>query len=337
MNEYISLIGLTLASSMAASIASADVDLERGPVVAPDAMLETVYDKGVWLEGPVQASGGELYLSDLTISFYSGGQLGAILAHDPVAGETRVVRSPSGMTNGLAFGPDGSLYAASGADFGCRCVMRTDITTGTTTIVAGTFDGRPFNAPNDLVVASDGTIYFSDPRYFGHEPLTQPVFGIYRVAPGGDPELVITDAARPNGLALSPDERILYVAENDIGTSDIRVDPPYRQGGMDILAYPLDDAGMPGARTVFVDMQGRRGADGLDTDSAGNLYATIQQADRQGIHVFSPVGKHLAMIPTPTMPTNVALVSVGEKTFLYATGGSSLYRIEVLTHRGVAE
>ena len=312
-------------------------ELERGTIVAPGAELEVIYDKGVWLEGPVQAPDGSLYVSDVTISFYSGGQLGAILSHDPATLETRVLRSPSGMTNGLAIGPDGALFAASGADYGCRCVMRTDPETGVTTIVAGTFEGRSFNAPNDLVVTRDGTVYFTDPRYFGHEPLTQPVFGIYRVTPGGTPERVIVDAARPNGLALSPDERRLYVAENDIGSSDIQVAEPYRQGGMDILAYDLDESGLPGPRRVLVDMEGQRGSDGLETDRDGNIYATIQETEVQGVHVFSPDGERLALIPTPTMATNVALVQSDDKTYLYATGGSNLYRIEVLSEKRDAQ
>lgn len=308
-------------------------ELERGDIVAPGSELEIVYDKGVWLEGPVQAPDGSLYISDVTISFYSGGRFGDILTHDPVSLDTKVLRSPSGMTNGLAIGPSGALFAASGADYGCRCILRTDPVTGQTAVVAGTYEGRAFNAPNDLVVTNDGTVYFTDPRYFGHEPISQPVFGIYRVVPGGEPERVIVDAARPNGLALSPDERTLYVAENDIGTSDIRVPPPYRQGGMDILSYELDDKGLPGNRQVLVAMDGQRGSDGLETDISGNVYATIQQQEVQGVHVFSPQGERLALIPTPTMPTNVALVESGDKTYLYVTGGSNLYRIEVLTEK----
>ncbi|MDC7266888.1 SMP-30/gluconolactonase/LRE family protein [Shinella sp. HY16] len=260
-----------------------------------------------------------------------------MLSLDPENGKTTILRSPSGMANGLAIGPDGALLVAAGADFGCRCVMRTDARTGKTTIIAGTYEGLPFNAPNDLVVTSNGTIYFSDTRYFGHEPITQPVFGIYRISPNGKVDLVITDAASPNGLALSPDERTLYVAENDIGTHDIGLDRPARQGGMDILAYSLDDSGMPQNRRVFVASNGARGADGLTTDAAGNVYATIQQPDRQGIYIYAPSGELLATIPTPTMPTNVALAESGTTTYLYVTGGRFLYRIKTLTQLRTTE
>lgn len=327
--------GLTLAflAFLGSAAGARAAELARGTIVAPSAELELVFDAGFWLEGPAQGPDGRLYLSDITMSFYTGGRMGAILVHDPLTGDVAPWRDPSGMTNGLAFGADGSLYATSGADFGCRCVMRTDAATGQTRIIAGTFEGRSFNAPNDLVVTRDGTVYFTDPRYFGHEPLTQPVFGIYRVDADGSVTRVIVDAARPNGLALSPDERTLYVAENDIGTSEIRVPGPYRQGGMDILAYTLDASGQPGERRVFVALNGSRGADGLETDSDGNLYATIQDPAAQGVHVYSPAGEELAMIPTPTMPTNVALVEAGGHSWLYATGGANLYRIEVLTHR----
>ncbi|MCF8489735.1 MAG: SMP-30/gluconolactonase/LRE family protein [Rhodospirillum sp.] len=328
------MVGWLMLSAVGATAGPVDAaELIRGKIVAPEAQLETVYDQGVWLEGPVQGPDGRIYLSDVTISFYSGGQFGEILVLDPKSGTVETFRGPSGMTNGLAFAPDGALIAAAGADFGCRCILRTDPGSGKTTILAGTYDGRPFNSPNDLVVTSDGTVYFTDPRYFGHEPLTQPVFGVYRIGTDGAVDLVIKDAARPNGLALSPDQHTLFVAENDIGTSDIRISPPYRQGGMDILAYLLKSDGIPGDRRVFVAMEGARGADGLETDAEGNLYATIQQPDNQGIQVFSPEGKLLALIPTPTMPTNTALAEVDGRTFLYVTGGKFLYRIKVVTHR----
>jgi Gluconolactonase len=329
--------GMMLAAAVCALVAGAQgsmaQEIARGTIVAPGAELELVFSGGFWLEGPAQGPDGRLYLSDITMSFYTGGRMGAILAHDPVTGSVEPWRDPSGMTNGLAFGPDGALYATSGADFGCRCVLRTDPATGQTRIIAGTYEGRPFNAPNDLVVTRGGTVYFTDPRFFGHEPLTQPVFAVYRVDPDGTVTRVIVDAARPNGLALSPDERTLYVAENDIGTSEIQVPGPYRQGGMDLLAYALDESGAPGARRVFVAMGDARGSDGLETDSDGNLYATIQDPSAQGIHVYSPTGDELAMVPTPTMPTNVALVEADGQTWLYATGGANLYRIQVLTHR----
>jgi len=334
MNPKCALVGLAVLTAVGPARAA---ELERGSIVAPGAELTVVYDEGFWLEGPVQAPDGSLYVSDITMSFYSGGELGKIMAHDPSSLETKVLRSPSGMVNGLAFGPDGALFATAGADFGCRCVVRTDPETNRTTIVAGTFEGRSFNSPNDLVVTRNGTVYFSDPRYFGHEPITQPVFGIYMVRPGEAPERVIVDAARPNGLALSPDEKTLYVAENDSGTSDIQVPAPYRQGGMNILAYTLDDDGIPGAREVFAVMGDLRGSDGLETDSVGNVYATIQEEKIQGIHVYSPEGAELAVIPTPTMPTNVALVESEGTTYLYATGGKNLYRIEVLTKKRLTQ
>src|SRR5947209_19793673 len=101
------------------------------------------------------------------------------------------------------------MIVAEGADYGGRRVIRTDMKTGKSYILAGLFEGHPFNSPNDLAIDEKGRIYFSDPRYLGHEPVEQPVQAVYLIDTDGMVHRIITDASKPNGLAISPDQKPL--------------------------------------------------------------------------------------------------------------------------------
>src|SRR5437764_6518062 len=197
------------------------------PVVPPDAKLETLFDGGLVLtEGVAVAPDGMVYFSDITFSHVSQKELGKIEAghiwkFDPKTKKATIFRSPSGMSNGLKFDAEGNLLAAEGADFGGRRVTRTDMKTGKATIIAGLFEGKPFNSPNDMTIDEKGRIYFSDPRYLGHEPIEQPVQAVYRIDPDGSVHRIITDAAKPNGVCVSPDQKSLYVVSNDNGSTGI--------------------------------------------------------------------------------------------------------------------
>ena len=90
--------------------------------------------------------------------------------------------------------------------------------TGKSDIIAGLYEGKPFNSPNDLTIDEQGRIYFTDPRYVGHEPVEQPVMGVYRIDTDGSVHLVIADSGKPNGIAVSPDQKTLYVGSNDSGS-----------------------------------------------------------------------------------------------------------------------
>jgi gluconolactonase len=310
--------------------ALAQEGLLRGPIIVPDAKLEVVFDKGFWLEGPAVGPDDRIYFSDITMSFATKMSAGAIWVHDPVSNQTTLFRSPSGMANGIKFDRQGGMVVAQGADFGGRQVVRTDLSTGLSKIVAGLYQGRPFNSPNDLDVDRQGRIYFTDPRYFGHEPIEQPVFGVYRVDPDGTVALIAADVSRPNGIALSSDEKTLYVAENDIGMLDVRVRQtglPTRLGAMRILAYDLDSAGKLSNPRVFVDYGNQAGADGIIADRDGNVYAAVQMAKGHGIRVYNASGTEIAALPTPIRPTNVTLATRSGKTTLYITAGTTLYRI----------
>jgi gluconolactonase len=294
------------------------------------AQLEKLFTGGVLTEGAATAPDGTIYFSDITFTYVSGMQAGHIMKFDPKTRKTAVFRSPSGMSNGIKFDAEGRMVVAEGADFGGRRVTRTDMSTGKSEIVAGAFEGKRLNAPNDLAIDEKGRIYFSDPRYLGHEPIEQPVMAVYRVDPDRSIHRIITDAGKPNGVAVSPDQRTLYVVSNDNGTTGMFQVPdgtPLQKGRMALHAYDLSPDGTARFRKTLVDYYPEDGPDGLVTDTAGNLYVAVRAKNRFGIIVYNPEGKELAYLPTPSLPTNVGFGRGEELQTLYITAGGELYRI----------
>jgi gluconolactonase len=327
-----SLILLVLANPVAAAY----------PIVPPDAKLELVFDGGfVLTEGVAVAPDGMVYFSDITFTPVARAankplEAGHIWKFDPSTGKATIFRSPSGMSNGLKFDADGNLLAAEGADYGGRRVTRTDMKTGKSYIVAGLFEDKPFNSPNDITLDEKGRIYFSDPRYLGHEPIDQPVQAVYRIDTDGSIHRIITDAGKPNGVAVSPDQKTLYVVSNDNGTTGIgrlrsegnKVVEPVKKGAMSLMAYDLAPDGTAKFRKTLVDYAPQDGPDGLVCDKAGNLYVAVRDETRPGIVVYSPEGKELGYIKTE-IPTNVGFGRGAEAKTLYITAGKSLYRIKL--------
>jgi gluconolactonase len=290
----------------------------------------------VLTEGCAAAPDGTVYFSDITFTQVAKDrkqpvEAGHIWRFDPKTKQTRIFRSPSGMSNGIKFDAAGNMIVAEGADFGGRRVTRTDMTTGKSTILAALFEGRPLNSPNDITIDEKGRIYFSDPRYLGHEPIEQPVQAVYRVDVDGSLHRIITDAGKPNGVCVSPDQRSLYVVSNDNGTTGIdRIaeGTPLQKGRMALLAYDLAADGSAKYRKTLVDYSPEDGPDGLVCDAEGNLYVAVRAQKRPGIAVYSPEGKELDFIATET-PTNVCFGRGDESRTLYITAGRSLYRIRL--------
>ena len=311
----------------------------KADIVPAGAKLERIFDGGVVLtEGVAVAPDGMVYFSDITFSHVSKDKNGVIEAGhiwklDPKTLKATIFRSPSGMSNGIKFDARGDMVVAEGADFGGRRVIRTDMKTGKSYILAGLFEGRPFNSPNDITIDLKGRIYFSDPRYLGHEPIEQPVQAVYRIDTNGTIHRIITDAGKPNGVCISPDQKTLYVVSNDNGTTGIGrlpMDAPTRKGQMALLAYDLAADGSAKFRKVLVDYAPQDGPDGLCSDAEGNLYVAVRDETRPGIYVYSPNGKELAYIKTE-IPTNVGFGRGAESRTLYITAGKSLYRIRLNT------
>jgi gluconolactonase len=310
------------------------------PIVPPDAKLEMIFDGGLVLtEGVAVAPDGTVYFSDITFTHVAKEkkqpvEAGHIWKFDPKTGKAEIFRSPSGMSNGLKFDAEGNLLAAEGADQGGRRVTKTDMKTGKSYIVASEFEGKPLNSPNDITVDEKGRIYFSDPRYLGHEPIDQPVQAVYRIDTDGSIHRIITDAGKPNGVAISPDQKTLYVVSNDNGSTGIgRLDEKKeltKKGTMTLMAYDLAPDGTAKFRKVLVDYAPQDGPDGLVCDKAGNLFVAVRDVTKPGIYVYSPEGKELGYIKTE-IPTNVGFGRGDSANVLYITAGKSLYRIKLNT------
>jgi gluconolactonase len=301
-------------------------------IIHPGARLEQLFTGGVLTEGVTSAPDGTIYFSDITFTHASNMQAGHIMKFDPRTKQVTVYRSPSGMSNGLKFDAHGRLLAAEGADHGGRRITRTDMKSGKSEILAAMFEGRALNSPNDITVDEKGRVYFSDPRYLGWEPVDQPFQAVYRIDPDRSIHRVITDAGKPNGVCVSPDQRTLYVVSNDNGTTGIGRVPesaPVAKGRMALLAYDLAPNGTAKFRRTLVDYAPEDGPDGLVADVDGNLYVASRRVSRPGIQVLSPEGRELAFIPTPNLPTNVGFGRGAEATTLYITEGGSMQRIRV--------
>ena len=321
------LFALALALCTGAAFAQDLAPTGDKSIISEGAQLEVLFDGAFFTEGPAVAPDGSVYFSDITMSEPSGMQAGHIWRYDPETGETRIYRSPSGMSNGLKFDARGRLIAAEGADFGGRRVTRTDMSTGKAEIIAGLYEGRSFNAPTDISIDEQGRIYFSDPRYIGHEPVYQPVQSVYRIDPDGSVHRIIADAGKPNGVCVSPDQKSIYIVSNAgryIGFDSVVEAHAISKGAMALLAYDLNADGTATFREVLVDYSPEDGPDGLVADVDGNLYVALRDMSRYGIAVYSPKGQELAFIPTPVRPTNVAFGHGKHSKTLYITyGGGS--------------
>ncbi len=317
-------------------------------VLPAGAKLMKLWGEGCMLtEGVAAGHDGYMYFSDITFTKFCKdpsekyARAGDIWRYDPKSGETTIFRSPSGMSNGLKFDRDGNMLAALGADFGGRMLIKTDMTTGKSDILSGTYNGRPYNALNDISIDEKGRIYFSDPRYLGHEPVFQPGFAVYRLDPDGSVDRIVTNGGKTNGVLVSPDQSTLYVVSNDNGwLGFMQLDETDQSPTVSrhlLQAYDLAADGTVSNRRVVIDYselypgQPCSGPDGITSDTDGNLYMAERCEHRPGIAVRNPNGKELAFISTGTeMPTNVGFGRGDESNVLYVTSGNSLYKIQMV-------
>lgn len=283
-------------------------------------------------EGPAWHPDGSVYFSDVAND--------RIMRRD-AAGVMHVFRHPAGRANGLAFDLAGRLVACEGADTGGhRRLTRTE-PDGSLTVLADRYAGQRLNSPNDLTIDGQNRIYFSDPRYGPADDLEQrdeagrPVAGVYRVDPDGSLERIIAgEVARPNGLEVSPDDRTLFVVDNDTSGPD---------GNRKLWSFALDPSGriVPGSRKLLYDFGHSRGGDGLALDSRGRLWvaAGLNLANppgedgehAAGIYVFTAAGQRVGFLPvSEDMVTNCTFGDADRKT-LYITAGHKLWSIRVTT------
>lgn len=295
-------------------------------ILSPEARLETLWEQGAFTEGVAVGPDGTIYFSDIT----DGSQPGRVLRFDPKSKETTVFAPDSGQSNGLMFDRDGRLIAACGANGGKRalCHITSD---GQVHPIIERYKGNRFNAPNDLVIHPDGSIYFSDPRYVGPEPVELDHMSVYRYEPRSRSiRRVTTTITKPNGLVLSPDARTLYVAETNNGTPHIAEDgTPGLMKRMKLWAFEVRSDGTLGPARELADYGEMVGVDGMTVDRQGHVYAAVRSADRFGIRVYTPAGEEKAFIPTAELPTNCCFGIGEEAAMLYVTAGTGLYRIQL--------
>ncbi len=319
------------------------------PIIPKNATLEKLFEGITLTEGVAVAPDGMVYFSDITFSHQAVLETGAIHAghiwkFDPATSKTTIFRSPSGMSNGIKFDSRGDMLICEGADHGGRRVIRTDMKTGMSYIIAHSYEGRRLNSPNDVTIDEKGRLYFSDPRYLGHEAIDQAVMGVYRLDPDGTIHRIISDAGKPNGVCVSPDQKSLYVVSNDNGATAIErlakdeeaegpvaVAESLRKGNMALMAYDLHEDGTATFRETLVDYAPEDGPDGLVCDADGNLVVAVRAESRPGICFYSPKGKELAYLETE-VPTNVGFGRGDDSNLLYVTAGQSLYRVRLNTH-----
>jgi gluconolactonase len=277
-------------------------------------------------EGPAVDREGTVYFSDI--------QNNRILRLS-ASGELAVFREDAGRANGNMFDPQGRLVTCEGAEFGPggrRRITRTDLETGDIEVLTERYDGKRYNSPNDLAIDTRGNIYFTDPRYGDQTGREMDVEAIYRLDPAGGVKRILSqpDIQKPNGIAIAPDDRTLYVVDSN----------PQPGGNRKIWRFTLDPDGNPTDQHLAYDLGTGRGGDGMRLDVEGNLWIAAginvyrarpgeTMTVPAGIYVVSPAGQLLGRIPIPEdTVTNLTFGPPDRKT-LYVTAGRNLYRLAV--------
>lgn len=300
---------------------------ENKLIVPADSKIQKVFSGGFFTEGPAPSSNGDIYFTDLTFTSETNMEAGHIWKYSPSSGKTILYRSPSGMANGLFINPKDILFTCEGADYGGRRITKTDLKTGKSFIVAAMFNGKPFNSPNDLVIDSKGQIYFTDPRYAGHEPIEQNCMGVYKIDENGNVKLLIDNISMPNGIALSPDEKKLYVACNDESSPDDNSQNLLM--GVFIAEYEISSSGEIKFIRKIIEFQNGAGPDGIMVDSEGNIYAAVRDEANPFVGIYNRDGSLIEKIKLPEVPSNITFGKNKWKNYLFVTAGGSLYKIKL--------
>jgi gluconolactonase len=290
-------LSVVLAFSGVAALPAADPI----PGIGPVGEVKKLHTGLQFTEGPTADRDGNLYFSDIPAN--------RIYRMD-AKGELTTFLEPSNHTNGLMINGAGKIVAC---EMDGR-IVEIDPATKKVTALASEFNGKRFNAPNDLVIDRQGGVYFTDPHFRAPMPLPQDKLGVYYRSPEGRVERLVDDVKAPNGVILSPDEKSLYVI-------------PSQQKEM--MVYAVASPGKLGPGSVFCTLsqpegKDNTGGDGLTIDERGNLYIT----SGLGIQVFSPAGKQLGIVAFPEQPANCTFGGPGRKT-LYVTARTSLYSVEM--------
>lgn len=291
-------------------------------VVAAGTRVEVIKSGFTGTEGPVGLPDGSLIFTET--------QANRITRIDKDTGATSVFLENTNGSNGLGFDQKGRLISVQTTPGQAR--IGVIYPKGAETTLTDNFEGRPYGRPNDLVVAKNGGVYFTEPgpNAVPGQPPPVPALtpAVYYVSPAGTVTRVADGIERPNGIMLSADERTLYVNNTS---------------GEYLLAFDVKADGTLGPRRNFA-KYGKvtttpaggftSGADGLAIDAQGRVYC----ADAAGVEVFSPKGELLGTIPVSLPPQNIAFAGADKKT-LYIVGRGSAFKVRLLTegYRGRAK
>lgn len=288
------------AAALLLLFASSACVVAQSPPEVKEIQAEQVAAGFAFTEGPTLGRDGAIYFSDMPKR--------KVHRFDPATSEVTVFVEDSGGSNGLHWDHEGRLLLCADRD---RKVLRRE-SDGTMTLLLDAYDGKKLNSPNDLDLDPQGGIYFSDPRFGKPDGRELDVEGVYYLPPNGsEAKQLLTNLEKPNGVAVSPDGKTLYVADNGAGQ---------------VMAYDIAQPGELANPRLFADPEGKGSPDGMTTDSRGNVYAAWYGAN--AVYVWNPAGEHIAKIAFgPDQPTNVELTA-DEKT-LYITGGKVLQRADV--------
>ena len=293
------------------------LDRRFAPYRLGSAAVERLWTGARWAEGPV-------WFGDLRSLIFSDIPNDRLLRWSEETGEVSVFRQPSNNANGNSRDRQGRLVTC---EHRSRRVTRTEID-GTLSILIDRFEGRRLNAPNDLVVHPDGGLWFTDPgyglhwNYEGDKGEFELPTRTYRLDPQTGVASVVDDTLeKPNGLAFSPDGRLLYVA--DTGASHKPGHPRH------ILVFDVVDGQTLANRRVFHDF-GRASPDGFRVDTDGNVWAAVGWGGPalDGVHILAPNGDKIGAIHLPEGAANLCFGGV-KRNRLFITGSQSLYALYV--------
>ena len=274
------------------------------------ASVERLYTGARWSEGPA-------WFGDARCLLWSDIPNNRILRWDEATGRTSVFRQPSNNSNGLARDRQGRLITC---EHNTRRLTRTEYD-GSITVLIEKFDGKPLNSPNDVVVKSDDSIWFSDPSAANFDPYEGRVekpelsTNVYRLDPKTGRATVVAGDLRPNGLCFSPDERKIYLADNGVMPRVIR-------------SYDLVDDGTKLANPrVAVTIEGGNIADGFRCDADGNLWVGAGPGEQyDGVIVYNSEGKPIGKISLPERCANLCFGGP-RRNRLFMTASHSLYSL----------
>ena len=283
-----------------------------------NAAVERLYRGCRWSEGPV-------WFGDLRCVLWSDIPNNRILRWDEETGETTIFRKPSNYANGNTRDRQGRLVTC---EHDARRVTRTEYD-GSITVLIDKFDGKPLNSPNDVVVKSDDSIWFSDPpfgilgNYEGHRASPELPTNIYRLDPKTGRATVVVGDFVPNGLAFSPDEKKIYFVD-------------YGSRPLQIRVYDVVDDGTKVANgRVFVRCEPNETPDGYRCDTDGNLWCGWGTGEGlDGVVVFNPEGKRIGSITLPERSANVCFGGL-KRNRLFMAASHSLYSLYVNTQGAI--